>query len=226
MSTSEKAFTQLFADLPHPIIGMIWAADTRGVIGDGESMPWHVPEDMRFFVQSTRGCPVLMGRSTWESLSPNFRPLPGRENFVLSSSSVDFPGAQAVSDLESGVAELVASARRRRSALSGSHPDRSLPVTNHVDALPAELPIEGWILGGGSVYQQAESLAQVSVCVVTDLDLDASEQVTNPVFAPALDGWKQVWCGPWGYSDKAKIGTGTGLAAQALRYRFRIMLRR
>ena len=67
------------------MLGAIWAQSLDGVIGDGVVMPWHVPEDLKHFKEVTMGAPVIMGRKTWESLNPKFRPLPGRENYVLSS---------------------------------------------------------------------------------------------------------------------------------------------
>ncbi|WPF66747.1 MULTISPECIES: dihydrofolate reductase [unclassified Corynebacterium] len=65
------------------MLGAIWAQDREGVIGDGRGMPWHLPEDLRHFKEVTLGAPVIMGRRTWESLP--IKPLPGRENIVLSS---------------------------------------------------------------------------------------------------------------------------------------------
>lgn len=49
-------------------------------IGIKQSIPWHLPEDMKLFKRLTMGHPILMGRKTWESLG---RPLPGRQNIVL-----------------------------------------------------------------------------------------------------------------------------------------------
>lgn len=63
----------------------IWAQSLDGIIGDGHSMPWHLPEDLAHFKELTSGSPVIMGRRTWLSLPPRFRPLPGRENIVLST---------------------------------------------------------------------------------------------------------------------------------------------
>ena len=60
----------------------IWAQNLMGLIGDGKSMPWHVPEDLQHFKKLTLGSPIIMGRRTWESLP--VRPLPGRKNLVLS----------------------------------------------------------------------------------------------------------------------------------------------
>lgn len=65
--------------------GAIWAQSRDGVIGDGLDMPWHIPEDLAHFKEITLRHPVLMGRRTWESLPARFRPLPGRENLILSS---------------------------------------------------------------------------------------------------------------------------------------------
>lgn len=66
------------------MLGAIWAQSLDGIIGDGSVMPWHVPEDLKHFKEVTLGSPVVMGRRTWESLNPKFRPLPGRDNYVLS----------------------------------------------------------------------------------------------------------------------------------------------
>ena len=46
----------------------IWAQNLMGLIGDGKSMPWHVPEDLQHFKKLTLGSPLIMGRRTWESL--------------------------------------------------------------------------------------------------------------------------------------------------------------
>ncbi|AYJ48667.1 dihydrofolate reductase [Rhodococcus sp. P1Y] len=64
-------------------VGLIWAQARGGVIGDGNSIPWHVPEDTAHFKSITQGHPVVMGRRTWDSLPERFRPLPGRRNIVV-----------------------------------------------------------------------------------------------------------------------------------------------
>jgi len=53
----------------------------NGVIGRDGTLPWHLPEDLRWFKRTTLGKPVIMGRRTWDSIG---RPLPGRLNIVLS----------------------------------------------------------------------------------------------------------------------------------------------
>lgn len=65
----------------------IVAMDESRVIGYENSIPWHLPEDLRHFSSLTTGNVVLMGRKTYESLPEKFRPLPGRTNIVLSRQS-------------------------------------------------------------------------------------------------------------------------------------------
>lgn len=65
------------------MIGAIWAQSLDGIIGDGAGMPWHLPEDLKHFKETTLGSPVIMGRRTWESLPVT--PLPSRANIIISS---------------------------------------------------------------------------------------------------------------------------------------------
>ena len=67
-----------------PVLALIAACGRGLVIGVDNRLPWHLPEDMKFFRETTRGKPVIMGRKTWESLPDAFRPLPGRLNIVVS----------------------------------------------------------------------------------------------------------------------------------------------
>jgi dihydrofolate reductase len=62
---------------------IIAAVAKNGVIGKGNALPWHLPEDLRHFKALTMGHVVIMGRKTWESLPERFRPLPGRLNIVV-----------------------------------------------------------------------------------------------------------------------------------------------
>jgi len=64
-------------------VNLIWAQSANGVIGADGQLPWRIPEDLAHFRMLTDGGTVVMGRATWESLPPRFRPLPGRRNVVL-----------------------------------------------------------------------------------------------------------------------------------------------
>ena len=62
-------------------IALIAAMANNRVIGKGNQMPWHLPEDLRHFKAMTLGKPIVMGRKTFDSIG---RPLPGRHNIVIS----------------------------------------------------------------------------------------------------------------------------------------------
>jgi len=76
-------------------LSVIVAVAENGVIGKDNKLPWHIPEDLRFFKQTTMGRPVIMGRKTFESIG---RPLPGRKNLVVSRSG-------PISSLDAALAE-------------------------------------------------------------------------------------------------------------------------
>ncbi len=68
-------------------IAMIAAVAENGVIGNKSSndIPWRISEDFLHFKHLTMGFPCIMGRVTFDSIPPKFRPLPGRENIVLTN---------------------------------------------------------------------------------------------------------------------------------------------
>jgi dihydrofolate reductase len=70
---------------PPGALGLVWAQSANGVIGRDGALPWQLPEDLARFRALTWGATVVMGRRTWQSLPPRFRPLPGRVNVVLST---------------------------------------------------------------------------------------------------------------------------------------------
>jgi dihydrofolate reductase len=80
----------------------IAAMSLNRVIGNGNKIPWHLPEDFKWFKRMTIGQVIVMGRKTFESIG---RPLPGRDTIVLSRSAVPIPGVQVVrglSEIHSG----------------------------------------------------------------------------------------------------------------------------
>ena len=100
--------------LPAPVVGMIWAQTTNGVIGRDGGMPWHLPEDLAHFKRTTLNHPVIMGRKTWDSFPDKYRPLPGRTNIVISRrpemrEQLVAGGAVVVESVEEAMAEAAAS---------------------------------------------------------------------------------------------------------------------
>ncbi len=74
------------------MISLIAAVARNGAIGRNQQLPWRLPEDMRYFRETTSGKTVIMGRKTWESLPPAYRPLPNRRNIVVSRNPAYLPG--------------------------------------------------------------------------------------------------------------------------------------
>lgn len=84
------------------MLQLIVAKARNGVIGGGNKMLWHVPEDFRFFKATTLGSPVVMGRKTRESIG---RPLPGRRNIAVSRRTDWMPeGTEVFADLDAALA--------------------------------------------------------------------------------------------------------------------------
>jgi len=82
-----------------PRLIAIVAMSSNRVIGRDGKLPWHFPEDLKFFKRTTLGHPILMGRTTFESIG---RPLPGRQNLVLSRTMEPLEGITVIRE----VAEL------------------------------------------------------------------------------------------------------------------------
>ncbi|AMO24543.1 dihydrofolate reductase [Ramlibacter solisilvae] len=123
-------------------IGLIFARARNGVIGKGGVLPWHLPEDLAHFKKVTLGAPVIMGRKTWDSLPPRFRPLPGRDNIVITRQG----GWQA-------------DGARRAASLAEAL------------ALCASKP-QAWVIGGAEIFAQALPLAHVAEITEIDRDFE------------------------------------------------------
>jgi len=132
-------------------INMIFARAANGVIGNKNRMPWHLPEDLAHFKRLTHGWPVIMGRKTWDSLPPKFKPLPGRDNVVITRQ----PGWTAEG---ASRAKSLEDALKRCQAFE-----------------------EVWIIGGAQIYTLAEPLAhQIEVTdLAQDFEGDAFAPLLN-----------------------------------------------
>lgn len=119
---------------------LIFARAANGVIGHHNKLPWHLPEDMAHFKRTTLGCPVIMGRKTWDSLPARFRPLPGRLNIVLTRR-------------EDWQAEGATRAGSIEQAMALCPPDSN-----------------AWVIGGAEVYVQALALAASAVVTEIEAD--------------------------------------------------------
>lgn len=83
------------------ILAAIVATDLNNAIGLNNKLLWHLPADLKFFKQTTMGCPVIMGRKTYESIG---RLLPGRKNLIITrNSNYKVEGAEIHTDLDSAI---------------------------------------------------------------------------------------------------------------------------
>jgi dihydrofolate reductase len=131
-------------------LGLIYARARNGVIGKDGALPWHLPEDLAHFKQVTLGCPVIMGRKTWDSLPLRFRPLPGRQNIVVTRQP-DWagPGAARASTLAEAL------------ALCREHP-------------------QVWVIGGAEIFAQALPLAHAIEVTEIDADFEGDVVAPAP----------------------------------------------
>lgn len=69
-------------EVVEPVISLIVAMASNGVIGRNNQLPWYLPNDLKYFKAATMGKPIVMGRKTFESIG---KPLPGRANIVVTT---------------------------------------------------------------------------------------------------------------------------------------------
>ncbi|KUF15140.1 dihydrofolate reductase [Streptomyces silvensis] len=162
-------------------VGLIWAQTSGGVIGADNAIPWRLPEDMAHFKATTLGRPVVMGRKTWDSLPPRFRPLSGRRNIVVTR---DPRWAAEGAERVGSVAEALELAGRPTKA-GAVTPPAAAPVE---PAAPAAV----WVIGGGQIYRAA--LEHATTLSVTEVDAT----VDGDTYAPTLDaGWQVTEDSGW-----------------------------
>ncbi len=88
-------------------LSLIAAVPRNRAIGRDNQLLWQEGADQRHFRATTMGCPVVMGRKTWESLPARFRPLPGRRNVVVSrDAAYAAPGADVAGSLDAALSRL------------------------------------------------------------------------------------------------------------------------
>ncbi|MFN3376882.1 MAG: dihydrofolate reductase [Burkholderiaceae bacterium] len=136
---------------------LIYARAANGVIGRNNQLPWHLPEDMAHFKALTQGCPVVMGRKTWDSLPPRFRPLPGRTNIVVTrKTDWHAEGAQRAGSLAQAL------------------------------QLAGDAPVI-WVIGGAQIYAEALPKADVLEVteIAANFDGDAFAPTLGPEWREA-----------------------------------------
>lgn len=123
------------------MIALVVAYAANRVIGRDGALPWRLPGDMRHFRELTTGHTVLMGRLTFESLPPSFRPLPDRRNMVLSSDSgYQAQGAETFTTLQ----DALQACGDECFVIGGAVTYReTLPIAERIYATEVETAVEG-----------------------------------------------------------------------------------
>lgn len=130
---------------PRPLLSLIAAVDRHLAIGRGGELLWREREDQKHFRTVTMGCPVIMGRRTWDSLPPKFRPLPGRRNVVVTRNRQwQAEGAEGAASLDAALALVQGAAKV-------------------------------FVIGGGELYALALPLADELLLTEIDTALDRAD---------------------------------------------------
>ncbi len=142
---------------------LIVAIADNNAIGRNNELLWHISEDLKFFKRTTSGCPVIMGRKTFESIG---RPLPKRTNIVVSRGFDAPDGVYVVSSLDNAYAVAQASTASPDSCTYGAK--------------------RCFIMGGGQIYLQA--LPSMDRLIITHVHTVIEDADT---FFPTID--PSVW---------------------------------
>ena len=173
---------------------IIVAIADNNAIGRNNELLWHISEDLKFFKRTTLGCPVIMGRKTFESIG---RPLPKRLNIVVSRSGYEAPeGVRVVASLEeafdlAGV-EILRSAQNDKEPAQNdkerAQNDKEPAQNDNQNVMSSEVETSSrvFVIGGGQIYAQA--ITQVDSMVVTHVHTFIEDADT---FFPAID--PAVW---------------------------------
>lgn len=143
------------------------------VIGDGNNIPWHLPEDFKHFKKNTLNCPIIMGRRTWESL-PKIC-LPKRRNYVISSLheelSEKFDDDISVADGPFFVPNL--------------HYAVSFSNVYDADGISPDFYADtAWVIGGEHVYRDALKAGFIEEVIATEV----KKEYDGDKFFPELEG--------------------------------------
>lgn len=152
-------------------ISIVVAMGRNRAIGKGNTLLWHIPDDLKRFKALTLGHPVIMGRKTWESLPEKFRPLPERTNIVVTrQAGYEAGGATVANSLED--------ARAAAARASGNE--------------------EIFIIGGAQLY--AEALPSTHRLYLTLIDDTKEGDVYFPEyeseFTKKISEESRAWDGP------------------------------
>lgn len=193
------------------IWGEAFGLDGRpGAMGVNGGMPWRLSPDLRYFKAMTIGCPVIMGRGTWDAMPPKFRPLPGRENIVVTHNP-DF-----VADRARSFTSIDAALDYAREWLENRE------VLESQESVSQDSPLDGraiWVIGGAAILREMLANYHADAAYVTQIEA----KVAADTFAPNIHAL--VDAGKWhvareGEFEEAPLKVGS--ESNPARYRFMV----
>lgn len=193
------------------IWGEAFGLDGRpGAMGVNGGMPWRLSLDLRYFKAMTIGCPVIMGRGTWDAMPPKFRPLPGRENIVVTHNP-DF-----VADRARSFTSIDAALDYAREWLENRE------VLESQESVSQDSPLDGraiWVIGGAAILREMLANYHADAAYVTQIEA----KVAADTFAPNIHAL--VDAGKWhvareGEFEEAPLKVGS--ESNPARYRFMV----
>lgn len=127
------------------IISLIAALSQNRVIGKNNDLPWHLPDDMKYFMQTTKAHYVVMGRKNYDSIPEKFRPLPNRTNIVVTrQQNFQAPGCLVVNSIEAGLHLAKASNEKEVFIIGGSEIyKQGFPLATRLYLTEIQAHIEG-----------------------------------------------------------------------------------
>ena len=191
--------------------GEAFGLDGRpGAMGVNGGMPWRLSPDLRHFKAMTIGCPVIMGRGTWDAMPPKFRPLPGRENIVVTHNP-DFvaDGARSFTSIDAAL-DYAREWLENRAVLESQ------------ESVSQDSPLDGraiWVIGGAAILREMLANYHADAAYVTQIEA----KVAADTFAPNIHAL--VDAGKWhvareGEFEEAPLKVGS--ESNPARYRFMV----
>ena len=133
------------------VILIVAVAKPNNGIGKNNDLLWRLPGDMKFFREQTTGFPVITGRKNYESIPEKFRPLPNRDNIIITRQDIDYPDAFVCNSLEEGL---------------------KLAKEKNNEKI--------YIIGGGQIYKQCIDQNLVTKMLITWVKADIEADVFFP----------------------------------------------
>lgn len=139
------------------IVSAIAAVADNGTIGRDSDLPWHLPDDLKYFQRTTRGHHIITGRKNYETIPEKYRPLKDRVNMVVTrNAAYEAPGAMVLGSLEEALEQAAANGET-----------------------------EAFVIGGGQIYLEALQKGLVDRLYLTLVHANVEGDTHFPLLAPA-----------------------------------------